>query len=91
MSIPIALAATANASALGAAMLGAVAAGTERGGHSSFVEAARAMAHLKGTRVVPNPAAAADYDALYGDWLELHDHFGRGGTSVMARLRRVRG
>jgi L-ribulokinase len=90
---PIALAATANASALGAAMLGAVAAGVGRGGHASFVDAARAMAHLKQVRIAPDPAAAAAYDALYGDWLELHDHFGRGGTDVMARLRkgRVRG
>jgi L-ribulokinase len=88
---PIALAATVNASALGAAMLGAVAAGTGRGGHASFVDAARAMAHLKEARVAPDPAAAAAYDALYPDWLELHDHFGRGGTGVMARLRRGRG
>jgi L-ribulokinase len=84
---PIALAAAANASALGAAMLGAVAAGVERGGHASFVDAARAMAHLKPERVTPRPQAADAYDALYSDWLELHDHFGRGGTDVMRRLK----
>lgn len=88
---PIALAATANASALGAAMLGAVAAGVGRGGHASFVDAARAMAHLKPERIQPDPKAAAAYDALYRDWLELHDHFGRGGSGVMGRLRRARG
>jgi L-ribulokinase len=88
---PIALAATANASALGAAMLGAVAAGVARGGHASFVDAARAMAHLKAKRVEPDPTAVAVYDALYRDWLELHDHFGRGrGAALMARLRRGR-
>ncbi len=87
---PIALAATANASALGAAMLGAVAAGVERGGHASFGEAARAMAHLKDTAIRPDREAAGVYDALYRDWIELHDHFGRGGTGVMARLRRGR-
>ena len=85
---PIALADTANASALGAAMLGAVAAGAERGGHASFVDAARSMAHLKETIIAPDAGAAAAYDALYRDWIELHDHFGRGGTDVMARLRR---
>ncbi|MEX1246134.1 MAG: ribulokinase [Thermoanaerobaculia bacterium] len=84
---PITLAATANASALGAAMLGAVAAGEARGGHGSFVEAGRAMAHLKPARVEPDAARANAYDALYGDWLELHDHFGRGGTDVMRRLK----
>ena len=44
-----------------------------------------------GARIEPDPGAAAAYDALYRDWLELHDHFGRGGTDVMARLRRGRG
>jgi len=38
----------------------------------------------------PDPAAADRYDALYADWLALHDHFGRGGTDVMRRLRRGR-
>ena len=71
-------------------MLGAVAAGVERGGHASFVEAGRAMAHLKPGRVEPDPARTDAYDALYRDWLELHDHFGR-GTDVMKRLRRGRG
>jgi L-ribulokinase len=83
---PISLAAAPNASALGAAMLGAVAAGKERGGHASFVDAARAMARLKGDRVVPNPRAADLYDALYRDWLELHDYFGT-KTDLMKRLR----
>jgi L-ribulokinase len=83
---PISLAAAPNASALGAAMLGAVAAGKERGGHASFTEAARAMARLKGERVSPDPKAADAYDGLYADWLELHDHFGT-KTDVMKRLR----
>jgi L-ribulokinase len=82
---PIGLAASGNASALGAAMLGAVAAGRERGGHRSFTEAARAMAHLR--KEGDSGAAAADaYDALYRDWLELHDHFGR-ATDLMRRLK----
>jgi L-ribulokinase len=83
---PIGLAAAANASALGAAMLGAVAAGPERGGHASFAEAARAMARLRPERVTPDSARADAYDALYRNWLELHDHFGR-ETDLMKRLR----
>jgi L-ribulokinase len=83
---PISLAAAPNASALGAAMLGAVAAGKERGGHASFVDAARAMARLRPERVTPDPKAADAYDALYRDWLELHDYFGT-KTDVMKRLR----
>ena len=84
---PIALAATTQASALGAAMLGAVAAGPENGGHRSLFEAAAAMAHLKESRVDPDPKASAAYDLLYADWLELHDHFGRGASGVMRRLK----
>jgi L-ribulokinase len=83
---PIGLAAAPNASALGAAMLGAVAAGPGRGGHASLAGAARAMAHLKPGRVTPRPEAAGAYDVLYRDWLELHDHFGK-GTDLMRRLK----
>ena len=86
---PIGLADAVNASALGAAMLGAVAAGPAGGGHASFADAARAMARLKPERVAPDPARADAYDALYRDWLELHEHFGR-RTDLMKRLRRDR-
>jgi L-ribulokinase len=83
---PIGLAAAVNASALGAAMLGAVAAGPAAGGHASFADAARAMSRLKPERVTPDPSRADSYDALYRDWLELHDHFGR-ETDLMKRLK----
>jgi L-ribulokinase len=88
--LPIALAASANASALGAAMLGAVAAGPACGGCGSIVEAAAAMAHLAEKKVLPDPGASAVYDELYRDWIALHDHFGRGGSDLMGRLRRGR-
>ena len=87
---PIRLAASANASATGAAMLGAVAAGESAGGHASFVSAAAHMAALKPGGVEPNEASARAYDDLYREYLELHDHFGRGGSEMMARLRRHR-
>jgi L-ribulokinase len=85
--LPISLAATGNASALGAAMLGAVAAGPEHGGHASFADAATAMAHLKDERVLFDTDNAARYDGLYRNWLELHDYFGK-KTDLMKRLRR---
>ena len=87
---PIRLAASANASATGAAMLGAVAAGESAGGHASFVSAARHMAALRPGTVDPNPRHARTYNELYDEYLELHDHFGRGGSDVMATLRRQR-
>lgn len=87
---PIRLAASANASATGAAMLGAVAAGEAVGGHASFVSAAQHMAALRPGEVEPDAARARAYDELYGEYLEVHDHFGRGGSEMMARLRRRR-
>jgi L-ribulokinase len=86
---PIGLAASPNASATGAAMLGAVAAGEAAGGHASFTAAAAHMARLKPGRIEPDAARADRYDSLYREYLELHDHFGRGGSGVMRRLRRL--
>ena len=87
---PIRLAASAHTSATGAAMLGAIAAGEAAGGHASFASAAAHMAFLKPGSIEPNAARSRIYDELYREYLELHDHFGRGGTEVMVRLRRQR-
>ncbi len=87
---PIRLAASAHASATGAAMLGAVAAGESAGGHGSFVAAAAHMAALKPGIVEPHEGRSRAYDDLYRQYLELHDHFGRGGSDTMTRLRRLR-
>ena len=38
----------------------------------------------------PDEAAADAYDALYAEYLLLHDWFGRGGNDVMHRLRAMR-
>jgi L-ribulokinase len=49
------------------------------------------MASLSETRFQPRPENRAPYDALYAEYLRLHDLFGRGGDEVMRRLRRLRG
>jgi L-ribulokinase len=85
-----AVAASSQTPALGAAMFGAVAAGSAAGGHDSIVDASRAMAHLSAKRYRPNPDAARVYDELYSEYLRLHDLFGRGGDDVMKNLRRIR-
>jgi len=76
--------------ALGSAMFGAVAAGAEAGGHDTIEDAARAMASLKDEAYRPNPSNQETYDVLYGEYLRLHDLFGRGGDDVMKVLRRLR-
>ncbi len=85
----IAVAGSRQAPALGAAMFGAVAAGAVAGGHDSIEAASHAMAHLSGTTYVPRPEHRDAYDVLYGEYLRLHDLFGRGGDDVMRRLKRL--
>jgi L-ribulokinase len=77
-------------SALGSAMFGAVAAGSEAGGHNTIVEASRAMAHLRDESYVPNPLHKDTYDRLYQEYRTLHDYFGRGANDVMKRLKALR-
>ena len=86
----LAVAASSQTPALGAAMFGAVAAGSARGGFDSIVDASRHMAHLRDETFRPVPAHLATYDRLYGEYRRLHDRFGRGGDDVMRTLRQLR-
>jgi len=70
------------ASGLGAAMHGAVAAGY----YEDIGQAAGRMAGLQTRSYRPDPAARAVYDSLYADYRLLHDYFGRGANPVMKRL-----
>lgn len=84
------VAASDQTSALGAAMFGAVAAGSSKGGYDSIFDAAQKMARLKKETYRPNPASQKVYDTLYADYVTLHDYFGRGENDVMKRLRHLR-
>ena len=83
------VAASEQAPAVGSAMHAAVAAGSARGGYDSIEAAAAAMArpHIRTYR--PAPAAGAVYDALYREYMTLHDYFGRGQNDVLKRLREL--
>jgi L-ribulokinase len=72
--------------ALGSAMHAAVAAGA----YTDIQAAARAMGKLKDEVFKPIPAHQAVYDKLYGEYITLHDYFGRGQNDVMKRLRKIR-
>ncbi len=78
------------APALGSAMFGAVAAGSLKGGYDSIVDAAREMGGVLDTVYRPDSGAQAVYEALYAEYRSLHDYFGRGGSDVMKRLKRIR-
>jgi len=83
---PLSVIGSDSASALGAAIHAAVAAGA----YPDVPTAARAMGSVRRGVHLPDEARAEAYDALYAEYLELHDHFGRGGTGVLHRLRALR-
>ena len=88
--LPIAVAASSQTPALGAAMFAAVAAGAAAGGHATIEAAARCMAHLRDTVYLPVDADRAAYDVLYAEYVRLHDLFGRGIDPAMKTLKRLR-
>ncbi|HZK27447.1 MAG TPA: ribulokinase [Thermoclostridium sp.] len=76
--------------ALGSAMFGAVAAGAERGGYDSIVDAAKVMAKVRENTYKPIPENVELYEKLYQEYKILHDYFGRGENDVMKRLKEIK-
>jgi L-ribulokinase len=72
--------------ALGAAIHAAVAAGA----YDDIHAAAAAMGKVRRDVYVPDEARADVYDELYGHYMSLHDHFGRGEDDVMHEIRHLR-
>ncbi|MEU5942200.1 ribulokinase [Micromonospora sp. NPDC047548] len=73
----------AHPAALGAAIHAAVAGAA----YPDVPTASEAMGAPHRETFHPDPARAAAYDELYAEYRALHDHFGRGGTDVLHRLR----
>lgn len=88
--LPIRIAASPQTCALGAAILGAVAAGKANGGYDTPQEAAAKMTHFKNEIYQPSSEKHKKYSALYAEYIQLHDYFGRGANDVMKRLRKMR-
>ncbi|WP_148573175.1 ribulokinase [Nocardioides caldifontis] len=82
LGLPLSVIGTEHGAALGAAIHGAVAAGV----HPDVPAAVEAMTTEHPVRHHPDPGRAAAYDELFGDYLALHDHFGR-TVPLMHRLR----
>ncbi|PTM57949.1 ribulokinase [Desmospora activa] len=76
--------------ALGAAMFGAVAAGSAAGGFATIVEAAEKMARVRSEPIRPIAEHVAVYEQLYQEYSTLHDYFGRGSNDVMKRLKTLK-
>jgi L-ribulokinase len=77
-------------SALGAAMLGAYAAGKSAGGYASITDAAKQMFPANRVAHTPNAGHHATYQKLFAEYRKLHAYFGRGENNVMKRLREIR-
>ena len=83
---PIKIAASEQASALGAAMYGAVAAGVYR----DIGQASKKMARVRRKIYRPNARHRRMYDLLYREYNRLHDQFGRDPNSSMKVLKKLR-
>lgn len=83
LRMPIAVIESEQGPALGSAIHAAVAAGA----YPDVRAAGEAMGRVIDEAFVPNEADADDYDAIFADYRELHDHFGRRGSDVMRRLK----
>ena len=83
---PLSLIGSQQGPALGSAIHAAVAAGA----YPDVPAAAAVMGTKRSAVYQPDPASADVYDALYAEYLLLHDYFGRGGNEVMHRLRALR-
>ena len=83
LRMPISTIASEQGPALGSAIHAAVAAGA----FENIRAASEAMGKLERNVYTPNPESADAYDALYAEYRELHDYFGRGGNDVMKRLK----
>jgi L-ribulokinase len=71
--------------ALGSAIHAAVAAGA----YPDVPTAAKLMGKVRKAVFVPDEPRAQVYDALFAEYLALHDHFGR-NTTTMRKLRAIR-
>lgn len=77
LGMEIRLAKSSQPVALGAAICGAAAAGTESGGYTNLNDAIQAMGQLQELSFRPNFEAKAVYDQLYKHYRELQEVFGR--------------
>jgi len=90
---PIKVSRSSQTCALGAAIAGAVAAGSAAGGHMDFATAQKAMTGLKPKSFRPQPSANQVYRQIYPLYKQLHDAFGTssGATAnVMKDLLAIR-
>ena len=90
INLPVRIGGSTQGPALGSAIFGAVAAGSENGGYDDIFTAAKAMGSLKDTVYYPIPENVAVYEKIYQEYTRLHDYFGRGANDCMKRLKNLK-
>lgn len=86
LRLPLSTIASEQGPALGAAIHAAVAAGV----YPDVRSAGASMGAVNRGVYQPDPERADAYDALYAEYLRLHDYFGRGENDVLHRLHAIR-
>ncbi|WP_061963720.1 ribulokinase [Demequina aurantiaca] len=86
LRMPISIIDSDQGPALGSAIHAAVAAGA----YPDVRAAADVMGKVIKAAYTPNDEAADAYDALFAEYSQLHDYFGRGANDVMRRLKQRR-
>ena len=84
--LPLSVIGSEQGPALGSAIHAAVAAGA----YPDVRAASAAMGRVEPAAYRPDESRAKVYDALFAEYTQLHDYFGRGGNDVMHRLRELR-
>ncbi len=85
LGLPIYISGTSQGGIVGSAIYAAYASGV----YGSLEEAAEKMGSIKEEYFKPNLALKEKYDALYKEYLYLHDYFGR-QSDVMHRIRKLK-
>ena len=87
--LEIKVAASSQTTALGAAILGAMAVGSKGGGFDSYEEAIDKMTMPAEKVYKPNPLNQSVYNEMFKNYVLLHDFFGRENPSLMKNLKPV--
>jgi L-ribulokinase len=88
--LPVTIPDSSQIPARGAAVCGALAAGSSRGGFDNFEMAVSELRPAMSRRYEPSPQHRATYDEVYSVFGSLHDEFGREHVEWLHHLKQIR-
>ncbi len=90
LRLPVKVAASSQAVALGSCILGALAAGPEHGGFNTMEDAIARMTRPPERAYTPEAQSSTAYEKLFAIYKHCHDHFGREHSRVMKELKALK-